>query len=205
MKFLKSVDFPLLHLQFFQDLTFDLKSILRYNSPVPDFLPELLSALFPPIFPDRLLPQQLGHSVHSPFPYQFPYIWWTYAHQCSLQSPFWNFLSQAFVLWLTSGRTSSAYRLVPLVGSFLRQQTVLYYKSSYCFQHELVLPVCRIYTLSRTRIHFLIKYIGAGLCSYPTAFLDSLNCFIYSFTFRSRPGPCGGSGGPPGRGGSWRG
>ena len=45
----------------------------------------------------------------------------------------------------------------------------------------------------------------AGLCSYPTAFLDSLNCFIYSFTSRSRPGPCGGSGGPPGRGGSWRG
>ena len=25
------------------------------------------------------------------------------------------------------------------------------------------------------------------------------------FTFRSRPGPCGGSGGPPGRGDSWRG
>lgn len=40
----------------------------------------------------------------------------------------------------------------------------------------------------------------------PPRFIPSAGAdYLSVFTFRSRPGPCGGSGGPPGRGGSWRG
>lgn len=39
----------------------------------------------------------------------------------------------------------------------------------------------------------------------PPGFPRRAQCGLWVFTFRSRPGPCGGSGGPPGRGGSWRG
>ena len=39
----------------------------------------------------------------------------------------------------------------------------------------------------------------------PPGFPRRAQCGLWVFTSRSRPGPCGGSGGPPGRGGSWRG
>lgn len=39
----------------------------------------------------------------------------------------------------------------------------------------------------------------------PPGFPRRAQCGLWVFTFRSRPEPCGGSGGPPGRGGSWRG
>lgn len=38
----------------------------------------------------------------------------------------------------------------------------------------------------------------------PPGFPRRALCGLSVFTFRSRPGPCGGSGEPPGRGGSWR-
>lgn len=39
----------------------------------------------------------------------------------------------------------------------------------------------------------------------PPGFPRRAQCGLWVFTSRSRPGPCGGSGGPPGRGDSWRG